>query len=97
MDLSKETASNFSNQEKEKYNKEIKKNIDFINKRKEDILIHTINSTRKTLELLQQDTSVDKIYDDYLVQNIAEQFNDRFKVLPVIGDIIRALKLVPFS
>ena len=95
MDQSNETGSNFSYQE-EKYSKEIRKNIDFINKRKETILKQTIIATREKLELLHQDTSVDKIYDDYLVQNIAEQFNDRFKVLPLIGDIIRALKLVPF-
>ena len=67
-----------------------------LTKEKRRLIKQTITSTRKQLELLQQDTSVDKIYDDYLVQNTAEQFNDRFKVLPLIGDIIRALKLVPF-
>jgi hypothetical protein len=95
LDHNKETANDILNN-KEKYHKEINKNLDFINKRKEKTIKQTITSTRKQLELLQQDTSVDKIYDDYLVQNTAEQFNDRFKVLPLIGDIIRAFKLVPF-
>jgi hypothetical protein len=35
-----------------------------------------------------------KIYDDDLVEAISEEFSDRIRVVPIIGDIIRALNLV---
>lgn len=35
-----------------------------------------------------------KIYDDDLVEVISEEFSDRIRVVPIIGDIIRALNLV---
>jgi hypothetical protein len=34
-----------------------------------------------------------KIYDDDLVEAISEEFNDRIRVVPIIGDILRALNL----
>lgn len=94
MDNTRIADNDFSiNENVEEHNKIIKENIDFINKRKKKIIKQTIVSTRKKLELMKQDTSIAKIYDDDLVQNIAEHFTDRFKVFPLIGDIIRALKL----
>jgi hypothetical protein len=43
--------------------------------------------------LMGQPVEPRKIYDDDLVEAISEEFSDRIRVVPVIGDIIRALNL----
>jgi hypothetical protein len=40
--------------------------------------------------LMGQPMEPRKIYDDDLVEAISEEFSDRIRVVPVIGDIIRA-------
>jgi hypothetical protein len=95
--LDKEIAESFyENYDLEKYNENIKKNINFATKETNNIINQTVISTRRKLELMNQDTSIGKTYDDDLVRIIAEQFRDRFKVIPLFGDIIRAIRLASF-
>jgi hypothetical protein len=62
----------------------------------ESRLMHKARS--KTLlkrNLVGQPTDERKIYDDDLVEAISEEFSDRIRVVPIIGDTLRALNLLP--
>jgi hypothetical protein len=45
------------------------------------------------LQIMNRSTEVDKFYDDVVVVTISEEFSDRIRALPFIGDIIRALRI----
>jgi hypothetical protein len=49
--------------------------------------------TRTKLQVMNRSTEVDKFYDDDVVVTISEEFSDRIRALPFIGDIIRALRI----
>lgn len=43
--------------------------------------------------LIGQPADERKIYDDDIVEAISEELRDRIRVVPIIGDILRALNL----
>lgn len=95
--LDKEIDKNFLiNNGLGKNTDKIKRNINLTTKETNNIINQTVISTRSKLELMNKDTSIGKTFDDDLVQIIAKQFSDRFKVIPLLGDIIRALRLASF-
>lgn len=48
------------------------------------------NATRTKLQLMNRSIEIDKFYDDDVVTTLSEEFFDRVRVKPLIGDIIRA-------
>jgi hypothetical protein len=77
----------------EPMNSEIQKNLDIVNYLRTTILERARRSTAEKRELLGKPRDPKKVYDDDLVRVISEEFDDRIRVVPIIGDIIRALRI----
>jgi hypothetical protein len=73
-------------------NKRIRNTLHFLTL-KNSVIKRSRDSTRTKLEIMNRSTKVDKFYDDDLVTTLSEEFFDRLRVKPLIGDIIRALRI----
>jgi len=80
------------NQVEDSQNK-IRKNISNFSNLESSILQRSRDSTSVKRELMGKPPDRKKIYDDDLTRTISEVFNDRTRTIPIIGDIIRALRL----
>jgi hypothetical protein len=73
-------------------NKRIGNTVHFLTL-KNSVIKRSRDSTRTKLEIMNRSTEVDKFYDDDVVTTLSEEFFDRLRVKPLIGDIIRALRI----
>jgi hypothetical protein len=57
---------------------------------KAHVIERSRDATRTKLRLMNRSIEIDKYYDDDVVTTLSEEFFDRVRVKPFIGDIIRA-------
>lgn len=57
---------------------------------KAHVIKRSRDATRTKLRLMNRSIEIDKYYDDDVVTTLSEEFFDRVRVKPLIGDIIRA-------
>ena len=88
------THDNFSppnNPEQSQHNRD--KNISEYSILESRLMQKARSKTLLKRNLIGQPADERKIYDDDLVEAISEEFSDRIRVIPIIGDILRALNL----
>jgi hypothetical protein len=70
------------------------KNLNDFAKIEPEIVTRSSKLTRIKLKLANRSTEIEKTYDDDVIQTINDLFYDRVTIFPIIGDVIRATKIL---
>src|SRR5687768_3481735 len=76
------------------YDSKKSRNLDNFAKIEPEIVERSSKLTRIKLELANRPTEIKKTYDDDIVQTINDLFYDRVTVFPLLGDFMRATKVL---